>query len=181
MHCDVGLPRSPTQTASFPRSSRRRSVGRHSVHRSRDRCHIHLSGTFHPRRVSAQHRHDTVTMLLGHPQEILADHEVPAHGRVASNVGSPMTQLQRAKALAPSDGGAEQIANGLIGIREEDMIMVDLPGGLQARAGALGNGQGTRRRLHRIAEILRRQSGVRDSDSLGTLRRTKICPTEFGA
>ena len=45
-----------------------------------------------------------------------------------------MTQLQRAKALAPSNGGAQQIANGRTGILEEDMVVVDLPGGLQARA-----------------------------------------------
>ena len=77
-----------------------------------------------------------MTMLPGHPQQILAEHELPAHGRVAGHVGPAMTQLQRAQALAPSDGGAEQIANGLTGILEEHLVVIDLPPGLQARAQA---------------------------------------------
>lgn len=103
------------------------------MHRSPDGRHIHLGGAVNPRRVGAQHRHDTVTMLPGHPQQILTEHELPAHGRVACHVGPPMTQLQRPQALAPPNGGAQQIANGLTGILEEDVV-VDLAGRLQARA-----------------------------------------------
>ena len=51
-----------------------------------------------------------------------------------------MTQIQRPQALAPSDGGAEQIANRRTGILEEDLV-VDPPRGVQARAQAKLSGK----------------------------------------
>src|SRR5262245_37997655 len=56
-----------------------------------------------------------------------------------------MAQLQRPKALSPSDRGAEQIANGLTRILEEDLVVVDLPSGLQVRTQAKLSCQNSKR------------------------------------
>ena len=49
------------------------------VHRTLDRLDIGFHRAFGPGCVDAQYRHNAVAMLLGDPEDILADHQVPAH------------------------------------------------------------------------------------------------------
>jgi hypothetical protein len=58
-----------------------------------DGLDIAVAGTFNPRRVGAEHGGDAVAVLLGHPERILADHEIPTDGGVARDVGSSIPKL----------------------------------------------------------------------------------------
>jgi len=70
-------------------------------------------------------------MLLGHPERILAGHEIPAHGSLTRGVRTSVVHLQRLQGLTPSALRMVQSPEGLAGLHEEDVVVIDLPGDLQ--------------------------------------------------
>jgi hypothetical protein len=88
-------------------SVRRRRGRRTLLHRAFDRLDIRFDSTFGPRRVNAQHGRDAVSVLLGDPQQIFPNHQIPTHRGVACAVRLSIAQL---------DGGPQRLPPPLVGM-----------------------------------------------------------------
>ncbi|MEJ1966042.1 MAG: hypothetical protein WDO56_32625 [Gammaproteobacteria bacterium] len=73
-------------------------------------------------------------MLLRHPELFLADHQIPAYGRVTGGVGPAVPHLQRPQRFAPSHLRHLQISHGAAGVTNEDMIVIEFAVGREALA-----------------------------------------------
>jgi len=81
-----------------------------------------------PRRVDPRHRDEAVAMLRRHPDIYLADHQVPAHGRVTGGVGTSVSDLQGLQRLTPSKRRHLQISHRLTVVTDEDVIVIECAG-----------------------------------------------------
>jgi hypothetical protein len=61
------------------------------IHRVLDRLDIRFDGVLRPCCVSTQHRGDAVSVLLGNPERVATDHQVPTDGGVTGAIGLSIT------------------------------------------------------------------------------------------
>src|SRR5687767_11803027 len=74
---------------------------------------------FGPCGIRAQHGHDAVAMLLGDPKRVAADHQVPAHGGVASTVGLAIADVEPPQGATLPNVRVLKIAEGRPGALKE--------------------------------------------------------------
>jgi len=72
---------------------------------------------------------DAVAMLFCDPERIFAGHETPAHRSLARDIGASVTDLERLQRLTPSALRMVQRPEGLAGLHEEDVLVIDIPDG----------------------------------------------------
>nr|WP_246433670.1 hypothetical protein [Povalibacter uvarum] len=73
-------------------------------------------------------------MLLGDPQRVFADHQIPAHRGVPRVVCVAVTHFQSAQGAAPTDPRVLKVADGVPVRLEEQFVVLDLAGELEPGA-----------------------------------------------
>jgi hypothetical protein len=69
-----------------------------------------------------------MTVLLGHPQRIATEHQIPTDGRMAGAVGFPITDRRvPPECPSPTTIGILKVKDRLTGLLEEKMAVADLP------------------------------------------------------
>ncbi len=71
-------------------------------------------------------------VLLGDPERVLADHEVPTHRRVASDVRPTISQFQGGQGRTPSLALDLKVAERFTGFAEEDVVVMDDASGCES-------------------------------------------------
>ena len=96
---------------------------------------VRLDRTFGPCGVHRQHRRDAVAVLLGDPQRVLADHEIPADGRMACAIRLPIANgTQSVQRSTPADVRILEIADRSAACLEEQVVVVNSASTLESRA-----------------------------------------------
>ena len=72
---------------------------------------VQNESSFEPRCVHAQHNFDAVSVLLGDPEQVLAQHELPGHRGMPCVVGAAPANSERRDALAPAPAGDFRVAD----------------------------------------------------------------------
>ncbi len=102
------------------------------THRLSDRLGVAFGGVRRPGGVHPQHGEQAVAMLLGDPERIAADHEIPADRRMAGGVGLAVPDREAPERGAPVRVGRVQPADRLTRSREEEVLVVDPAGASEA-------------------------------------------------
>jgi len=102
-------------------------------HRAFDRLDIRFDRALRPGCVGTQHRRDAVPVLLGNPEGVPTDHQIPADRGVASAVGPAIADPGVAQERpSPTAMGILKYPDRTAGRFEEKPIVVDLPRALNS-------------------------------------------------